>query len=224
MAESVAHAIANSSHAVIEAGTGTGKTFAYLVPALLSDKKVVISTATKTLQDQIFDKDLPQIAKILGVPSIIALLKGRRNYLCQYRLHQLLDVPHHLNGTQQKELEKIKIWAQVTKTGDISELHSVAESASIWGFVTSNPEICSVKTCGTDDLCFATKARRKAMAADIVIVNHHLLLADTKLKEEGFGDLLPEADVVVVDEAHQLADLATQVFGTQCKSKYAKCA
>jgi len=215
MAEAVTRAITQFTHAVIEAGTGTGKTFAYLVPALLSDKKVVISTATKTLQDQIFEKDLPQIAKILGVPSIIALLKGRRNYLCKYRLHKVLDLPQHLNGAQQKELDKIKIWAQVTKTGDISELHSVPESSSIWGFVTSSPEVCSVKTCGSDDLCFATKARRKAMAADVVIVNHHLLLADTKLKEEGFGDLLPEVDVVVVDEAHQIADLATQIFGTQ---------
>lgn len=215
MSESVAKAIEQGSHAVIEAGTGTGKTFAYLVPSLLSGQKVVISTATKTLQDQIFAKDLPQIAKILGVPAEIALLKGRRNYLCKYRLHKLLDAPQVLNQTQQKELAKIKIWAQVTETGDISELHSVSESASIWGFVTSHPDVCSTKTCGSDDLCFATKARRAAMAADVVIVNHHLLLADTRLKEEGFGDLLPEADVVVVDEAHQLADLATQIFGTQ---------
>jgi len=145
MARSVAKAIEKESNAVIEAGTGTGKTFAYLVPSLLAGKKVVISTATKTLQDQIFEKDLPQITSILGVPSKIALLKGRRNYLCKYRLHQLNDVPQHLNASQRLEFEKIKIWAKVTKTGDITELHSVSESAQIWGYVTSNPDICSSK-------------------------------------------------------------------------------
>lgn len=215
MARQVESAIRNKTHAVIEAGTGTGKTFAYLVPALLSGKKVVISTATKTLQDQIFNKDLPTITSVLGSPLKVAVLKGRRNYLCKHRLELQVAVPSGLSTLEKKHLAHIQSWSLVTSKGETSELKEVAESSPMWSQVTSTSDNCLGQACSVYDKCHVVKARREAINSDIVVVNHHLLLADTRLKEDGFGELLPNADVVIVDEAHQIAELATSVFGVQ---------
>lgn len=215
MARQVEAAIHNNSHAVIEAGTGTGKTFAYLVPALMSGKKVVISTATKTLQDQIFNKDLPTVSGAIGSPLKVAVLKGRRNYLCKHRLDLQVAVPNGLSTLDKKQLAHIQNWSMVTHKGETSELMEVPESSPMWSQVTSTSDNCLGQACPVYDKCHVVKARREAINADIVVVNHHLLLADTRLKEDGFGELLPNADVVIVDEAHQIAELATSVFGVQ---------
>ncbi len=215
MAVSVENAIHNKQHAVIEAGTGTGKTFAYLVPALMSGKKVVISTATKTLQDQIFEKDLPTITKALGSPLKVSVLKGRRNYICKHRLDNQVALPSGLSTLEKKQLAHIAEWAVITHKGETTELKEVPETSPIWAQVTSTTDNCLGQACPVYDKCHVVKARKKAITSDIVVVNHHLLLADTRLKEEGFGELLPDADVVIVDEAHQIAELATSVFGTQ---------
>jgi len=215
MAMSVEKAIHNKQHAVIEAGTGTGKTFAYLVPALMSGKKVVISTATKTLQDQIFEKDLPTITSALGSPLKVSVLKGRRNYLCKHRLDNTVALPSGLSTLEKKQLAHIKEWSLITHKGETTELKEVPESSPIWAQVTSTSDNCLGQACPLYDKCHVVKARKTAITSDIVVVNHHLLLADTRLKEDGFGELLPDADVVIIDEAHQIAELATSVFGTQ---------
>src|SRR6187399_392696 len=221
MANRVALGIENRAPLVVEAGTGTGKTFAYLVPALLSGKRVLISTGTRTLQDQLFNKDLPLVAGAIGVPARVALLKGRSNYLCTYRLKQL-GGQKSLAGTRDRTLARVERWAGTTRTGDLAEVADLGDAHPLWPQITSTRDNCLGARCADIGSCHVVEARRKAIEADIVIVNHHLLLADLALKEEGFGDLLGAADAVIIDEAHQIPDLATQFFGTRFGSRQAE--
>lgn len=214
MAESIAEAIDANEIFVAEAGTGTGKTFAYLVPAMLSGKKVIISTGTKNLQDQLFFKDMPVVRKTLGVPVDVALLKGRSNYLCHHRLDQLLESGRLKQKEQVADLQSIKRWSRQTQMGDIGELTTVSENSPLWYKVTSTADNCLGLDCNRIDDCFLYQARRRAQEADILVINHHLLFADMALKDEGFGELLPGANAYIIDEAHQLPETATQFFGT----------
>jgi ATP-dependent DNA helicase DinG len=218
MAQRVALAMDNRAPLVVEAGTGTGKTFAYLVPALLSGKRVVISTGTRTLQDQLFNKDLPLVAGAIGVPARVALLKGRSNYLCGYRLKQL-GGQRSLVGTRDRMLARIERWSGITKTGDLAEVPDFGDAHPLAPQLTSTRENCLGARCPEVGRCHVIEARRKAIEADVVIVNHHLLLADLALKEDGFGDLLGAVDAVILDEAHEIPDLATQFFGARFGSR-----
>jgi ATP-dependent DNA helicase DinG len=225
MAQRVAEALAAREALIVEAGTGTGKTFAYLVPALLSNARILISTGTRTLQDQLFARDLPLLSAALGRPARVALLKGRANYLCRYRLargqeaQQLsLDESQRPRGVQAM-LTRIERWARTTQRGDLAEVRGLSDSHPVWGQVTSTRESCLGIRCPEAARCHVVQARREALEADIVIVNHHLLLADLALKEDGFGDLLGCADAVILDEAHQIPDLATQFFGASVSSR-----
>jgi ATP-dependent DNA helicase DinG len=215
MAKAVGQALARLEPLIVEAGTGTGKTFAYLVPALLSGRSVIISTGTRTLQDQLFRRDVPLLAKALGLPVKIALLKGRANYLCRHRL-ELASQQGSLLGEGRgvaRMLARISRWAATTKAGDLSELTDLPEQSPVWPQITSTRENCLGQECPQFSRCHVFEARRNAQAADIVVVNHHLLLADLALKDEGFGDLLPGAEAVILDEAHQVPDIAAQFFG-----------
>src|SRR6188508_1253598 len=221
MAQRVALAMENRAPLVVEAGTGTGKTFAYLVPALLSGKRVLISTGTRTLQDQLFNKDLPLVAGAIGVPARVALLKGRSNYLCSYRLAQLGQAAgqRSLVAPKDRTLARVERWALSTRSGDLAEVPNLGDSHPLWPQITSTRENCLGSRCAHIGRCHVVEARKRAIEADIVIVNHHLLLADLALKEDGFGDLLGTADAVILDEAHQIPDLATQFFGTRLGSR-----
>jgi ATP-dependent DNA helicase DinG len=215
MAKAVGLALARLEPLIVEAGTGTGKTFAYLVPALLSGRSVIISTGTRTLQDQLFRRDVPLLAKALGLPVKIALLKGRANYLCRHRLELATQQGSLLGGERgvARTLARISRWAATTKAGDLSELTELPEQSPVWPLITSTRENCLGSECPHFSRCHVFEARRNAQAADIVVVNHHLLLADLALKDEGFGDLLPGAEAVILDEAHQVPDIAAQFFG-----------
>jgi ATP-dependent DNA helicase DinG len=215
MAKAVGLSLARLEPLIVEAGTGTGKTFAYLVPALLSGRSVIISTGTRTLQDQLFRRDVPLLAKALGLPVKIALLKGRTNYLCRHRLELATQQGSLLVGERgvARTLARISRWAATTKAGDLSELTDLPEQSSVWAQITSTRENCLGTECPQFSRCHVFEARRHAQAADIVVVNHHLLLADLALKDEGFGDLLPGAEAVILDEAHQVPDIAAQFFG-----------
>src|SRR5579872_2994117 len=219
MAAAVEKALALSSQLVIEAGTGTGKTFGYLVPLFLAQKKTIISTGTKNLQDQLFFKDVPIIKKILTFPLKIALLKGRANYLCKQRLQRNIEDGRFVSRQLVSQLHIINEWAGITQTGDISELTTVTEDSAIWPYVTSTPDNCLGQDCPFYKDCFVVKARQQAMAAEIVVVNHHLFFADMALQEDGFGELLPGADAIVFDEAHQLPEIASQFFSTTLTSR-----
>jgi ATP-dependent DNA helicase DinG len=209
MAEAVAETIANLDKLVVEAGTGTGKTFAYLLPALQSGRKTIISTGTKALQDQLYHRDLPLIGKAIGRPVKTALLKGRANYLCLHRLDQATDVADSLAD----DLREIREWRHRTHSGDRAELTDVAEDSMVWPLVTSTVDSCLGQRCPEYSNCHVVKARRAAQEADLVVVNHHLLLADLAMKEEGFVEFLPDAEAIIIDEAHQIPDLAVQFFG-----------
>ncbi len=215
MAEAVAEAIAGRDKLVVEAGTGTGKTFAYLLPAMLGDQKTIISTGTKALQDQLFHRDLPLVSKAVGQPVKTALLKGRSNYLCVQRLDQVDEVPITLLD----DLAAVREWRYRTDSGDRAELSDVAEDSAIWPHVTSTADNCLGQKCPQYNDCNVVKARREAQEADLVVVNHHLLLADLAMKEEGFVEFLPGADAVILDEAHQVPDLAVQFFGVGLGSR-----
>ncbi|WP_442497040.1 ATP-dependent DNA helicase [Methylobacter sp. sgz302048] len=213
MAEAIVRAVEESRNLIAEAGTGTGKTFAYLVPAILSGKKVIISTGTKNLQDQLFNKDLPVIRKAVKKPFMAALLKGRSNYLCSYRLKNAFESTLGFSKDDAAALAKIKSWAQRTKIGDVSEMSEVAEADPIWYQATSSVENCLGQDCPDYAECFMVKARKKAQEAELLVINHHLLCADWSIRDSGFGELLPDADVVIIDEAHQLADTASNFLG-----------
>jgi ATP-dependent DNA helicase DinG len=215
MAKAVGLALARLDPLIVEAGTGTGKTFAYLVPALMSGRSVIISTGTRTLQDQLFHRDVPLLAKALGLPVKIALLKGRTNYLCRHRLELATRQGSLLEGERgvARTLSRVSRWAAATKAGDLSELTDLPEQSALWPQITSTRENCLGSECPQFSRCHVFEARRNAQAADIVVVNHHLLLADLALKDEGFGDLLPGAQAVILDEAHQVPDIAAQFFG-----------
>jgi ATP-dependent DNA helicase DinG len=215
MAEAVAEAIAASDKLVIEAGTGTGKTFAYLLPALMSGRRTIISTGTKALQDQLYHRDLPLVGKAVGRPVSTALLKGRANYLCLHRLDQLDDIARSLAGDH----AEVREWRHHTDSGDRAELTAVAEDSAIWPLVTSTTDNCLGQHCPKYSDCHVVKARRRAQEADLVVVNHHLLLADLAMKESGFLEFLPDAEAVILDEAHQVPDLAVQFFGVALGSR-----
>lgn len=219
MAQAVAEAIDNQTQLVVEAGTGTGKTFAYLVPALRSGKKVILSTGSKALQDQLFNRDLPTVAKALKSTLRLALLKGRSNYLCLERFEQQSFAAGELTDSQKKDLVILRSWVSQTDDGDTSTCSRVSEDSTIWSLVTSNNDNCLGSDCPNYKECFVVKARKRAMDADIIVVNHHLFLADVVVKETGFGELIPESDVVIFDEAHQLPDIASQYFGQQLTSR-----
>ncbi len=213
MALAVENAIQEQVALIVEAGTGTGKTFAYLAPALLSDKKAIVSTGTKNLQEQLFHRDLPVLKKALASKRQVALLKGRANYLCLHRMDQHGGNSTLLEAETLDELSQVRRWASTTKTGDIGELKSLAEDAKVIPLVTSTVDNCLGKDCPDYDECYLLKARRKAMDADVVVVNHHLFFADMALKDTGFGELVPEVDIVIFDEAHQIPDIASEYFG-----------
>jgi ATP-dependent DNA helicase DinG len=215
MAEAVAEAIEHGGKLVVEAGTGTGKTFAYLLPALLSGRKTIISTGTKALQDQLYHRDLPLIASAVGRPVTTALLKGRANYLCLERCDRVTDVPDGLHG----DLNAVREWRHRTDTGDRAELTEVAEDSRIWPLVTSTVDNCLGQKCPEYSDCHVVRARRAAQEADLVVVNHHLLLADLAMKEQGFVEFLPGAEAIILDEAHQIPDLAVQFFGVALGSR-----
>jgi len=213
MALAVAEAIRDNAILVAEAGTGTGKTFAYLVPALLAGGKVVISTGTKNLQDQLFQKDLPMVRDALKAPVSVALLKGRSNYVCHYHLE--LAQSNGLFKTREdvKHLAKIVNYAKVSQSGDKSGLADVPENAPIWFNVTSTRDNCLGQECPQHEECFVLKARKEAMEADVIVVNHHLFFADVMLRDEGVAELLPACNTVIFDEAHQLPETASLFFG-----------
>jgi ATP-dependent DNA helicase DinG len=218
MAGLVWEAMTSNRHAALEAGTGIGKTYAYVVPVMLSGRRAIISTGTRTLQDQLFTRDLPALGAALGRPVEVALLKGRNNYLCWHRLETA-----RLDGRQRGEtratLQALADWGHSSRSGDLTELDDLAEQHALRGVVTSTVDNCLGSQCEHLENCFVLRARRRAQAADVVIVNHHLLLADLALKEAGFGELLPGADTVIVDEAHQLPDIAQQFFGVSVTSR-----
>ncbi|OAT24097.1 DinG family ATP-dependent helicase [Buttiauxella gaviniae ATCC 51604] len=219
MAQAVTKAITSERELVVEAGTGTGKTYAYLAPALRSGKKVIISTGSKALQDQLFSRDLPTVAKALDFKGRLALLKGRSNYLCLERLEQNALAGGDLQVQTLSDIVKLRGWAIETVDGDISTCASVAEDSAVWPMVTSTNDNCLGQDCPLYKDCFVVKARKKAMDSDVVVVNHHLFLADMVVKEGGFGELIPEAEVMIFDEAHQIPDIASQYFGQSVSSR-----
>ena len=219
MAEAVEMAIADGYSLIAEAGTGTGKTFAYLAPTLRSGKRVIVSTGTKTLQDQLFHRDLPRVREVLGARVRTSLLKGRANYLCLYRLDQTHKEGRLASREQVSHLQAIRGWAQRTGSGDRGEFAEVPEESPLWPRVTSTAENCLGAECPMYGDCFVVKARRAAQEADLVVVNHHLLFADLAMKQEGFGEILPGAHVFVLDEAHQIPELAGVFFSTSVTSR-----
>ena len=219
MAQSVGDAIQNTSSLVVEAGTGTGKTFAYLAPALVFGKKTIISTGSKNLQDQLFNRDLPAIKKALKFTGKIALLKGRANYLCLERLDQVIAQGVFGDKSILADLSKVRKWNNSTKTGDFTECIELAEDSPIIPQLTSTAESCLGTDCPNYGECYVASARKKALNADIVVVNHHLFFADMAVKESGFGELIPNAEVIIFDEAHQLPDIASQYFGQSLTSR-----
>ena len=213
MAERIAAAINGCSVFIAEAGTGTGKTFAYLVPALQSGGKVIVSTGTKTLQDQLFNKDLPMVREALKAPVRIALLKGRANYVCPYHLQRALADGRFLTREDAADARRISVFAKLTHSGDKAECLDVSENSPVWNHTTSTRENCLGQECPDYKGCFVMQARREAMAADLVVVNHHLFFADVMLRDEGMAELLPACNTVIFDEAHQLPEVATLFFG-----------
>lgn len=218
MAQAVAAAIAARGTLVAEAGTGTGKTFAYLVPALLYGGKVIISTGTKTLQDQLFERDLPLVRDGLRVPVTLALLKGRANYVCHHHLERASHEDRLPSREDAHHLQKIIAFARASQRGDRALLADVPEHAAIWPLVTSTRDTCLGQNCAYYADCFVMKARKEALDADVVVVNHHLFFADIVLRDEGISELLPSCNTVILDEAHQLPDTATLFFGQQVTS------
>lgn len=213
MAARIADAMAENRIFVAEAGTGTGKTYAYLVPALLSGGKIIISTGTKTLQDQLFQRDLPTVRDALGVGASIALLKGRANYVCPYHLARGLGEGRLASRVEAGHLRTIARFAKTTRSGDKAELGAVPEDSGAWALATSTRDNCLGQECPNAKECFVLNARREALAADVVVVNHHLFFADVMLRDEGLGELLPACNAVVFDEAHQLPEVAGMFFG-----------
>lgn len=219
MSDAVASALSERRILMVEAGTGTGKTFAYLAPALMSGEKVIVSTGTRNLQDQLFHRDLPTVLGALGLSVRTALLKGRSNYLCPYRLQIHLEDGRFPNKQTVHELQRVSEWAHQTSSGDIAELVDLPEDASVWPLVTSTADNCLGQECPLLEECPLMRARKKASEADLVVVNHHLFFADIAIKEGGFGELLPDATAVIFDEAHQLPEVASLFFGENISSR-----
>ena len=217
LGQAIATAIEQHDVLLAEAGTGTGKTFAYLVPLLLSGKRSIVSTGTRALQDQLFHRDLPRLLSALGLRPRLALLKGRANYLCRYRTGQALTAA--LPPDQLAVLSQVAGWAQRSADGDVSGLGVLGEDSPLLPQVTSTQDNCLGHECPFWGDCFVVAARQRAQAADLVVVNHHLLLADLALKQEGLGEILPGVQTFVIDEAHQLPELAANFFGESFGSR-----
>ncbi len=214
MATAVQKSIKDKQTLVVEAGTGTGKTYAYLAPAFAAENnKVIISTGTKNLQEQLYHRDLPVVRKALSSGKRVALLKGRSNYLCEYRLQKHASGTHLLDKRQLNDLSLVRQWAATTRSGDIGEIKTLAEDSPVLPLVTSTVDNCMGRECPQYDDCYLLHARSQALEADVVVVNHHLFFADLALKDTGFGELIPDADVIIFDEAHQIADIASDYFG-----------
>lgn len=214
MALAVARAIEGAYPLVVEASTGVGKTFSYLVPALLSGERVLLSTATKALQDQLFGRDLPQLVETLGLPVSTALLKGRGSYLCLHRMEMARQEAYLPDGVSVRALAKIEEWSKLTRTGDLAELPGLDERSPVIPLVTSTRENCLGATCPRFRACHVNLARREAMAADVVVINHHLFFADLAVRESGVAELLPSVRIAIFDEAHQLNETGVQFLGT----------
>jgi ATP-dependent DNA helicase DinG len=221
MAERILEAIVDNRVLVAEAGTGTGKTFAYLAPALLSGGKIIISTGTRTLQDQLFARDLPTVRDALKLPVTTALLKGRANYVCPYHLERNRRDGRFLTAQDAADLRAIARFAQITHSGDRGECTDVREDSGAWLAATSSRDNCLGQDCPDIKKCFVLQARRAAMEADVVVVNHHLFFADLMLKDEGMGELLPSCNTVIFDEAHQLPETASLFFGESVSTSQA---
>jgi len=219
LAAAIEQTISNGGTLVAEAGTGIGKTLAYLVPVLESRERTIISTGTKTLQDQLYFRDMPMVKKALGSTLKTALLKGRANYLCLYRMEQARTEGRLPSRDSVSELENIRQWVPVTQDGDLSISSVIGEDSELWPLVTSTAENCLGSDCPEFEECFVVRARREAQEADVVVVNHHLLFADMAIKQSGFGEVLPGAAVFIVDEAHHAPETASQFFSTSLSSR-----
>ena len=219
MAKQIAAVIEDREVLIAEAGTGTGKTFAYLIPALISGQKIIVSTGTKTLQDQLFTKDIPQLVKRLEIKPKVRLLKGRNNYLCLDRYHKATMMPVSRYPVNKGLFKHLKQWIHHTQSGEISELTAHIENRLMLSSITSTPENCLGSECDHYTDCFVYKARRRAMDADLLVINHHLLFADMAIKQGGFGELLPNTDVIVLDEAHQIPEIAGRFFSQLFSSR-----
>jgi ATP-dependent DNA helicase DinG len=214
----MAHAVAaqidtDAGVFVVEAGTGIGKTLAYLIPAVLSERRVLVSTGTRNLQDQIFYKDLPAVARVLGLDVRAAYMKGRTNYLCLHRFARLQESGAGLPFDERRTLDLIADWAEVTQTGDRAEIEDLPEDSPLWTEVTATSDQCLGRECPEAGRCFVTRMRERAADASIVIVNHHLLCADAAVRQSAFGSVIPDCEIAIIDEAHQLEDIVTQYFG-----------
>ncbi len=215
MARLIDEAIALGESSIVEASTGIGKSFAYLVPAMLCAGKVVISTGTRNLQDQLFDKDIPLLRRAVVSPRKIALLKGRSNYACPYRIRKHRAEDRFRSRDAAAVFNALADWAETSQTGDIAEFAGLGENDSLWYYATSNADNCLGGDCPQLERCFVLKARREAMDADLLVINHHLYFSDLALKADGFGEILPTADVLIFDEAHQLPEIASHFYGQQ---------
>jgi ATP-dependent DNA helicase DinG len=215
MAEAVQDAFVAHHHAIVEAGTGTGKTLAYLLPAICSGRRVVISTATKSLQEQLYQKDIPFLQKHFAPELKVAVMKGRSNFLCRVKAHQMVDQPM-LRGMEEIDaFRQISEWSKVTETGDRAELSFLADDSDLWTRLDARRDTCSGQKCPEFKQCFVTAMHQRAKEADLIIVNHHLFFADLALKQDDFGSILPEYSAVVFDEAHEMEDVASDYFGRQ---------
>jgi ATP-dependent DNA helicase DinG len=215
MAEAVHNAFTEKHHAVVEAGTGTGKTLAYLLPAICSGRRVVISTATKSLQEQLYQKDIPFLQKHFAPELKVAVMKGRSNFLCRVKAHQMADQPM-LKGLEEIDaFRQINDWAKLTETGDRAELTFLSDDSDLWMRLDARRDTCSGQKCPEFNQCFVTAMHQRAKNADLIIVNHHLFFADLALKQDDFGSILPEYSAVVFDEAHEMEDVASDYFGRQ---------
>lgn len=220
MAQAIQQAISGNTTLVTEAGTGTGKTFAYLVPALLSGGKVIISTGTKTLQDQLFNRDLPAVRDALKAPVTTAILKGRANYVCHYHMKRAVNEGRFMSREDAQYVHLIKRFAETSQSGDKNDLPTVPENATVWSAVTSTRDNCLGQECPDYKECFVMEARKRALAAEIVVVNHHLFFADVMLRDEGVAELLPASNTVIFDEAHQLPETAGLFFGEDISTNF----
>ena len=215
MAELVDDAFETHHHAIVEAGTGTGKTLAYLIPAICSGRRVVVSTATKSLQEQLFQKDIPFLQKHFAPNLKVAVMKGRSNFLCLAKLNQLQD-QGLLKGIEELDaFRQIKDWAKLTETGDRAELRFLPDNSELWGRLDARRDTCTGQKCPSFNPCFVSGMHQRAKEADLIIVNHHLFFADLALKQDDFGSILPEYSAVVFDEAHEMEDVASEYFGRQ---------
>src|SRR5246127_2119178 len=215
MARIADDAFQKHQHVVIEAGTGTGKTLAYLIPAIRSGRRVVISTATKSLQEQLFQKDIPFLQKHFAPELKVAVMKGRGNFLCREKVYRMGDQPM-LKGLDEVDwFHQIRDWEKVTETGDRAELNFLPDDSELWAKLDARRDACSGQKCPEFNRCFITAMHQRAAEADLIIVNHHLFFADLALKQDDFGSVLPEYGAVVFDEAHEIEDVASEYFGRQ---------